>query len=215
MNPLRGFITHGRLFVDLDDEGQGPGIELYQTKGVRSLVQTVLDVIRGRAEPVTVGGETVTVDRVSAEAFFDRNAERFQGVLDEGMDLQEKLIRLCGLKQREAAGFNFSGLPRGLFEEFAFPGAEGREKVIGLVQQFLSLIDALEDNGFQLPQLRDMIFQSQEKGFLQFDRDGFFNQILEENHHRLSELTMSFGRPEIRKLAEFLIHRLEELSQEQ
>lgn len=207
MNPLRGFISHGHLFVDLDTEGEG--IALYQPSGVRSLVQTVLEVIRGRAEPVTVGGETVTVDRVSAEAFFNRNADRFQGILQEGMSIQDKLVRLCGLRQRELAGFNFSGLPRGLFEEFATGGEEGKKMVIGLVQQFEALFDALENNGFQIPQLRDMVFQSKEKGYLTFDREDFFIQILEENRHRISELIFSVGRPEIRKLAEYLIKRLE------
>jgi len=209
VNPLRGFISQDhRLFEDIDEEGEG--ITLYEKTGVKSFLETIVDVIRGRTESVTIGGDTVVVDRASAEAFFDRNADRFQGVLHEGMTMQEKLLRILGLKEREKAGFNFAGLPRGLFEETAFGGEEGKKLVIGLVQQFLSLIDALESNGFELPQLRDMIFQSREKGYLQFDREDFFTEILEENKHRLPELGASSGRPEIRKLSELLIIRLEE-----
>jgi len=207
VNPLRGFISQDHhLFGDIDEEGEG--IELYEKTGVRSLVERLIDIVRGRAESVTIGGDTVMVDKISAEAFFDRNADRFQGILHEGMTLQEKLLRLLGLKEREKTGFNFAGLPRGLFEEVAFGGEEGKKLVIGLVQQFLSLIDALEGNGFELPILRDMIFQSKERGYLQFDREDFFTQILEENRDRLSDLTSSSGRPEIRKLSELLIGRL-------
>ncbi len=212
VNPLRGFISHGHLFEDMDEEGDG--IDLYERMGVKSFIRTVLDVLRGRAEPVTIAGDTLTVDRYSAEAFFDRNADRLQGILSEGMTLQEKLLRLYWVKARESSGFNFSGLPRGLFEEFASGGEEGKKMVIGLVQQFLALIDALESNGFALPQLRDMVFQSQERGYLQLDREDFFTQILEENRNRLSELNISSTRPEIRKLAELLIERLRSESSE-
>jgi hypothetical protein len=207
VNPLRGFISpNHRLFEDIDEEGEG--IELYEKTGVGSFIERIIDKVTGRAESVTIGGDSVMIDRVSAESFFDRNADRFQGVLAEGMTLQEKLLRLLSLKERERAGFNFSGLPRGLFEEYASGGEEGKKMVIGLVQQFLSLIDALERNGFELPLLRDMIFQSKEKGYLQYDREDFFTQILEENKNRVKELTSSSGRPEVRKLAELLIHRL-------
>ena len=208
VNPLRGFISQDHhLFEDIDVEGEG--IELYEATDVRSFIEKIIDIVRGRAESVTIGGDTVTVDKVSAEAFFDRNADRFQTILREGMTLQEKLLRLLGWEERERAGFNFAGLPRGLFEEVAFGGEEGKRLVIGLVQQFLTLIDALEGSGFALPQLRDMIFQSKEKGYLQFDREDFFTEILEENKHRLSELRMSCTRPEIRKLSQLLIERLE------
>jgi hypothetical protein len=206
VNPLRGFMSQGYLFEDFDEKGNG--IRVYETTGFKSFAQAIVSRMRGRAEPVDICGDTVLVDRASAEEFFERNADLCEGIFRAGMTIQEKLLRLLVLKDREKEGYNFSGLPRGIFEECAFGGEEGKKLVIGLVQQFLSLIDGLENNGFELPQLRDMIFQSKEKGYLQFDREDFFTQIIEENKDRFLELTTTSGRPEIRKLAELLIERI-------
>jgi hypothetical protein len=206
VNPLRGYISqdHQNLIFLRGDDTSRNGIKV--VSGVWGVVGSLI----GSCVSVTIGGDTIRVEKESAEAFFERNADRFQGIIYDWMTVEEKLLRLVELKGSERAEYNLSGLPRGLFEEVAFGGEEGKKMVIGFVQHFLLLIDALERNGFQLPQLRDMIFQSKEKGYLQFDREDLFTQILEENKDRLSELTAAYGRPEIRKFCELLIHRVQE-----
>ena len=208
VNPLRGFISPGyRLFEEIDEAGNGIG--LYRPGGVSSFLATIVDVLLGRAISVTVGGDTVTVDRFSAERFFARNADKFHGILHEGMSVQKKLLRLLNFSQQQKAGVYLSGLPRGLFEEVAGGGEEGKKLVIGMVSQFSSLIDALEkNNGFKLSALRERVTESRESGYLRFDREELFALMATENADRLSELNAESGRPEVCKVAALIIARL-------
>ena len=201
-NPVRSFISQDhRLFKEEDVKGK-TGIALYEGKGIRGMVGRFVDRIRGRLVSVTDCGDTVTVDKKSAEAFFERNAEQFEGILEEGMSVQKKLLLLVKHSKE-------SGLPRGLFEDEARGGTEGKKLVIGNVRQFLHLIDALEKyNGFRVSHLREQIFQSKETGYIQYDREEFFSLILQENKGRAHELNATSGRVELCRLAQILISRL-------
>lgn len=203
VNPLRGFISQNRrLFESLDDEGEG--IELYEPQSVRSVVGTVLEILLGKTIRVTSGGDTIVINKQSAEAFFERNASKFSGAILVGMSLPDKLLRLVELSRS-----SFIGLPRGLLEEYARGGDEGRRMVVGLVPQFMALIDTLEQNhGFSLPKLRELIFTQSETGYLEFDRDELFEKILEENGERVGKLSAVSGRPVVRRLAALLMDRL-------
>jgi hypothetical protein len=204
VNPLRGFISENRrLFEHFDDEGEG--IELYEPESIPSLLHSVLEALLGRTVRVTSGGDTIIINRQSAEDFFERNASKFAGAIQAGMTLQDKLLRIV-----ELSTSSFIGLPRGLLEEYARGGAEGKRLVVGLVPQFMALIDSLEQNhGFSLPRLRELIFTFPKAEYLEFDRDELFSKILEENVERIGKLDASSGRPEVRRLAALLMARLQ------
>jgi hypothetical protein len=209
VNPLRGFISENRrLFERFDDEGEG--IELYEPQSIQSMVRTVLEILLGKTVRVTSGGDTIVVNKQSAEAFFERNANKFSGAILSGMSLPDKLFRLVELSRS-----SFIGLPRGLLEEYARGGAEGKKMVVGLVPQFMALIDSLEQNhGFSLPKLRELIFTRSETGYLEFDRDELFAKILEENVERVGELSATSGRPVVRRLAALLMSQLKSQGRE-
>jgi hypothetical protein len=209
VNPLRGFISENRrLFERFDDEGEG--IELYEPQSIQSMVRTVLEILLGKTVRVTSGGDTIVVNKQSAEAFFERNANKFSGAILSGMSLPDKLFRLVELSRS-----SFIGLPRGLLEEYARGGVEGQKMVVGLVPQFMALIDSLEQNhGFSLPKLRELIFTRSETGYLEFDRDELFAKILEENVDRVGELSATSGRPVVRRLADLLMSQLKSQGRE-
>ena len=216
VNPLWGFSEKGRLFSSFDEEGTG--IELYEQKSIRSVLHNVLERLLGRTVRVTFCGDAILMNKRSAEAFFERNANKFAGTIQEGMTLQEKLLRLVSLPATPLRGLPISttplrGLPRGLLEEYAQGGVEGKKLVVGLVRQFMTLIDSLEQNhGFELTELRELIFSFPESTYLTFDRDEFFSKILEENAQRIDKLSAASGRPEVCRLASLLIGRLNDLS---
>ena len=202
VNPLWGFSEKGRLFSGFDQEGDG--IELYEQKSVRSFLHNILERLLGRTVRVTLGGDAVLVNKRSAESFFERNANRLVGTVQEGMTLQEKLLRLVNLPATP-----LRGLPRGLLEEQAQGGAEGKKLVFGHIDQFMALIDSLEQShGFELTKLRAHIFSSSESACLSFDREELFSRILEENAQRVDGLSADSGRPEVCRLASLLIDRL-------
>ena len=203
VNPLRGFISENRrLFKTLDDEGAG--IEVYTPRSVRSLVRIVSEVLLGRTVHVTSCGDTVLVNKQDVEAFLERNASKFAGAFEAWMSPSEKLLRIV-----EMTKSSLSGLPRGLLEEYAQGGVEGKKLVVGLAPQFVALIDSLEQNhGFQLTKLRAHIFSFSEDKYLEFDRDELFSKIVEENASRIGKLSATSGRPEICRLVDQLMIRL-------
>ena len=207
VNPLRGFISERhRLFKDLDEEGEG--IELYEPRSARSLIRSVLEMLLGRTVQVSSGGDALLINKQSAEAFFERNSSKFAGAIKSGMTLQEKLLKLVELSR-----FSFIGLPRGLLEEHARGGTEGKKLVVGLASQFTALIDSLEQNhGFTLTKLRAWIFSFPETEYLELNREEFFSKILEENDQRAGLLSASSGRPEVCRLAALLMNQLNDRS---
>jgi hypothetical protein len=166
-----------------------------------------MDSIIGRATPITVGGDTVTLDRPSAEKFFQRNSQKFHGLLREGMSVQEKIMSLLDFLQ-ESKTRHMPGLPMGLLEEYAFGGKEGRQHVVGMLHQFESVLDVLEDNNFDINSLREELRQTKSK-FVQLDREEFLERIISANIAQISKLTSTLGRPEVREFANFLIIQMQ------
>lgn len=207
-NPLRDFISSEKhLFKELDSGAEGIG--LYETSSVRSFLETILDAFLGKAVRVCVAGDTVVVDRRSAEAFFERNSDRFSGWIEEGMTVKEKVLHLLELSKRGGLSVFFVGLPRGLLEEYAKGGDEGRSLVVGTLFQFRRLVDALElHHGFNLPKLRKDLFISKEEGYLQFDRNEFVDRLVEESRERIVSLNDQSGRPELRALVSLIIGKI-------
>jgi hypothetical protein len=202
VNPLRGFISNkARLFEEIDVASEG--IAIYDGGRINDLLRRVVDSITGRAAPITVGGDTVTLDRPSAEEFFRRNSHKFQGLLREGMSLQEKVLCLLAFLQ-ESKARHLPGLPMGLLEEYAFGGKEGRQHIVGMLHQFESVLDVLEDNNFDIASLREELRQTSSK-FVQLDREEFLQRIISANIAQISRLTSTLGRPEVREFAKFLI----------
>jgi hypothetical protein len=203
VNPLRGFISESRsLFRDFDDEGDG--IEVYESRSIRSLAHVLSDTILGRTAQVSSGGDAFLVNKRSAEEFLERNAHKFSGAVEEGMTLQEKLFRIAKLPTS-----TLIGLPKGLLEEHARGGAEGKRLVVGPLPQFMTLLDLLEqDHGLTLTRLRAHIFSLQGDKYLEFDRDEFFSKIVEENAQWVGKLSAVSSRPEISRVVDQLRDRL-------
>ncbi len=206
VNPLRGFISsRDRLFEEIDVASEG--ISIYDGGGINDLLKRVIDSITGRATPITVGGDTVTLDKPSAEEFFQRNSHKFHGLLREGMSLQEKILSLLAFVQ-ESKARHLPGLPMGLLEEYAFGGKEGRQHIVGMLHQFESVLDVLEDNNFDVTNLRNELRQTSAK-FVQLDREEFLQRIISANISQSSRLTSTLGRPEVREFAKFLIIQIQ------
>jgi hypothetical protein len=206
VNPLRGFISkEGSLFKEMDVSSRG--ISLYNAQGINDLFSRVFDTLAGRTAHITIGGDTVTLDRRSAEAFFERNEHRFHGLVREKMTLKEKILRLLDFTQ-ESKTKHLPGLPMGLFEENAFGGKEGRLHIVGMLHQFESVLDVLENNNFDVSLMRKEL-QGISSKFVQIERDLFLERLVDPNLKRIHQLTSSLGRPELQDFARFLIERIQ------
>jgi len=201
VNPLRGFISEeGALFASID----GIGIKLHEERELAGLVSKVLDVLLGRIEPITIGGDTLSVDRQSAELFFSRNADHLPGIISKEMPLKEKVLRLLSEMMKESQ----TGLPLGLFEGVAVGGEEGKQLIIGTVPHFFVLFEALEQNGFDLTHFRDEITEISPHEFVHFEREDFLDQIAERNSPLFEKLTFDEGIQEVQMFARLLIDRI-------
>jgi len=201
VNPLRGFISEGGyLFASFD----GVGIELHEERGLPGFVSRVLDVLLGRIEPLTIGGDTLSIDKQSAELFFARNSEQLFGVISEEMPIKEKILRLLGELMKEV----HSGLPQGLFEGLAIGGDEGKRLIIGTVSHFLILFEALEQNGFDLSFFRNEMKEFSPQTFVHFEREFFLDRIVEQNSPLLDQLSSNEGVQEVQMFAGLLIDRI-------
>ncbi len=201
VNPLRGFISEdGRLFASFDKVG----IELHEESGLPGFVSRVLDVILGRIEPITVGGDALFVDRQSAELFFSRNSDRLFGVISEEMPLKEKILRFLSELMKESR----TSLPQGLFEGLAVGGKEGKRLIIGMVSHFHVLFDALEQNGFDLSVFREEMEGAAPHSFVHFERELFLDRIIESNSSLLSQLSFDEGGQEVQMFTQFLIDKI-------
>jgi len=192
VNPLHGFISkEGRLFQEFDSEGKG--IDVYRGRGV---LTALFDYVFGKAERVSVAGDVISIDRESAEKFFDRNKDLFKDTQE--MSLKEKLLYLLGRNKK---------FPRNVLEEDAVGGEEAKRTLVGEKQQFIRLAQALQKNAFEVEHLLKLI-QEKGEGFLSIERKVFFSQIVEENKGRLGELTDFIGDDRICRLANLLIRNI-------
>ena len=207
VNPLRGFVSQNhRLFEEIDRESKG--ITIYEEDGVRAFLSKMLDTARGRTESITIGGDTVTINKKSAEDFFRRNGDALQGLIDDQMPFQEKIFRILSFMKENQAS-HLTGLPLGLFTESLSGGEEGRKVVMGMVHQFESVLDVLQSNNFEISSIRAEIHSRGEK-FLRFDREVLFKRIISENTDRVDQLESSSGRPELQKFARLLIYQMKQ-----
>jgi len=198
VNPLRGFIFHDRLFEEIDNRG------IQVQKNRENLFARMIDALLGRIEVVTICGDSITVDRASAEDFFLRNASLLKGIISEESSIQEKIVRLYKEMDKRKM------LPHGILAERSQGGEEARRMIIGTSDRFRVLIEALENNGFIVESIKATIEEKESDGCIHIEREEFFRAILEENRDNLDQLQAQ-GWQEIRKLSQLLINRLTRL----
>lgn len=191
VNPLHGFITkEGRLFQEFDSEGKG--IKVYEGRGI---LTAIFDVVFGKTERVSVAGDVISVDKESAERFFDRNKDLLEGKDIGEMSLKEKLLYLLKSNKK---------LPRNVLEAEAVGGEEGRNLLIGVKRQFSLLAQDLKKNGFEVTFIHEMISDMKE-GVITIPRHELVNRIVSENIGHLEELTNTFGDERMRKFVSDVI----------
>lgn len=198
MNPLREFISKGRLFEGSLNGSKGIAVE----KG--NALTWLFSSILGSSEPITIAGDTIYIDKKSADDFFRTHAPALKTILHDEMNLQEKILRL--LKYMKKSLVN---LPRGLFENTAIGGVEGRRKVVGTQKQFTQLLSALEHQGFTFKEdglKRELTSVSSGK-YVQFDREAFFDRLIRENTSPLETISTENAREEIKEVIRLLLER--------
>ncbi len=195
MNPLYAFISNNRLFASVD----GKGIPVIKANPIATLVQRLLR----QTIDVTVSGEPVSVDRKSAEAFFQRNAVRYKEIIRPEMSLEEKIRAVCALLRKEQK--EGVGLPRGLF-----PKGESEPLLEGSYSEYRELLNELQANGFSCNGLREALATRKNERIIHFPRDDFVNTLLHENWDRPEDLSWSRGRVEVNCLARELIQKIRE-----
>jgi hypothetical protein len=198
MNPLRGFISHSHLFEDID----GKGINIRDDRGLQGLFAKMIDTLLGRIEVVTICGDSVAIDELSAEEFFSRNAKLLEGIIPEESSIKEKILKLLKEVGRKKS------FPIGLLEERFTQ--KGKRLVIGTAERFRLLVEALERNGFILERMRKKI-DIPADSFVHFEQEEFYQSIIEENKENLSQLRAA-GWKEIRQLSQLLIERMKQES---
>lgn len=202
VNPVRGFISKGRLFADQDVDSSGIRVYHADAGGAEGLINLVRSVFFQERITVDIAGDIIDINRADAESFFARN--KFEGIIDESMPPEEKIVRLA----REL-GRPRSELPLGMLQQVGPPDKGGA--ITGLRQQFHSLAKSLSSNGFQVSWLEEQL-ELQEGKYLQIDRDLFFKKIVEENITRLPFLESS-GRADARSLMLLLIDLIKRASE--
>lgn len=193
MNPLHSFIVNERLFKSVDNEG----ISVKQNDPLRNLIQRLLR----QSVEVTISGEPIAVDRKSAEAFFKRNAQRYQGIVSEDMPLEEK-IRIVGTHLRKVQSKG-TALPKGVSSV-----AGVQRELIGTYKEYQFLLHELQANGFLCSSLRQELAARKNERFIHVDREKLFEELCRENADRLNELSSSNAREEVNELSEEVLMRM-------
>jgi hypothetical protein len=195
VSPLHGFISEdGRLFQNVDKVG----IATCKDKGV---LKEAFDCLLGKTIRVSYAGDTVVVDRKSAENFFLRNKHLLEECEKKGdLSLPQKILFLIERKEK---------LPHGILPETAVGGQESKRCVIGSKQRFVSLARALQKNAFEVERLLEIIRQKEEN-MVSLEREEVFRHLIEENKSRLGELQSSCGNDTIKALADYLITKIRE-----
>lgn len=190
VNPLYGYISRdGRLFQEIDDVG----IETYRNRG---FFDKVFDFVLGKTLHVSYAGDTVIVDRESAERFFSRNKDLLEECGEA--DLCQKVLFLLNRRER---------LPHGVLAENTVGGEEAKSSLIGAKRHFMSLARALQKNAFEVEHLLKIIHQKEEN-MISLERERVFRHIIEENKSRLDLLQSTCGDDTVKKLAEYLIKQI-------